>query len=214
MSTAEAELDRLGPPWRAVFEEAWNSWRTGNFGIGAVLVDPRSDAIVSTGRNRVAQRTSGPRTLSGNFTAHAEMNAFAAMKTFSAAGLHLYTTLEPCLMCMATSILLNVEHVHFAARDEFFEGLDDLWTHHPYTRERRPDSTGPLSGPLARIARVLPLSFSALWAPDSEPVQLARAQQPELVAIAERLPGDHELGECARNGSFAEALDVLWGRLA
>jgi tRNA(Arg) A34 adenosine deaminase TadA len=214
MSTAAGELGRLVPPWRAAFEEAWESWRTGNFGIGAVLVDPRSDAIVSTGRNRVAQPTGEPRTLSGNFTAHAEMNAFAAMTTFSAAGLHLYTTLEPCLMCMSTSILLNVEHIHFAARDEFFEGLDDLWTHHPYTRQRRPASTGPLAGPLARIARALPFSFAALWTPDSAPVQLARVQRPELLAIAERLPGDPELGACARNGSFAEALDVLWSRLA
>ena len=71
MSVAGAEPDRLAPPWRAAFEEAWESWRTGNFGIGAVLVDPQSDEIVSRGRNRVAQRTGEPGMLSGNFTAHA-----------------------------------------------------------------------------------------------------------------------------------------------
>jgi tRNA(Arg) A34 adenosine deaminase TadA len=75
MSVAGAELDRLAPPWRAAFEEAWESRRAGNFGIGAVLVDPQSDEIVSRGRNRVAQATSEPGKLSGNFTAHAEMNA-------------------------------------------------------------------------------------------------------------------------------------------
>ena len=50
--------------------------------------------------------------------------------------------------------------------------------------------------------------------PDSAPVDLARMHDPELMAIAERLPGDPELGACARDGSFAKALDVLWSRLA
>jgi tRNA(Arg) A34 adenosine deaminase TadA len=213
MSAAMAASDELAPPWRAAFEEAWESWRTGNFGIGAVLVDPGAGAVVSTGRNRVSRRVDDPGTVSGNFMAHAEMNAFAAMDSFSAAGLHLYTTLEPCLMCMGTSILLNVEHVHFAARDEFFDGLDDLWQHYPYTRERQPPSTGPLDGSLERIARVLPLSFSALWLPDSAPVELARERRPELLAVAEQLVGDAELEECRRDGSFDDALQVLWNRV-
>lgn len=50
--------------------------------------------------------------------------------------------------------------------------------------------------------------------PDAAPVQLASGRHPDLVAVAERLPGDPELGACARDGSFAEALDVLWSRLA
>lgn len=213
MSAAAAEFERLPSPWHIAFEEAWESWRTGNFGIGAVLVDPRSGEIVSTGRNRVAHRSDEPGTLSGNFAAHAEMNAFAAMSTFSAVGFHLYTTLEPCPMCMSTSIMLNVEHIHFAARDEFFEGLDDLWSHHPYTRERQPRSTGPIDGPLGRIARALPLSFSALWMPDSAPVLVARAHEPELLTIAERLPYDRALQACAVDGSFTDALDLLSSRL-
>jgi tRNA(adenine34) deaminase len=179
-----------------------------------VLVDQRSGQVVSTGRNRVSRRVDEPGTVSGNFMAHAEMNAFAAMERFSAGGLHLYTTLEPCLMCMATSILLNVEHVHFAARDEFFDGLDELWKQYPYTRERQPASTGPLTGTLERVARALPLSFSALWMPDSAPVRLAREQRADLMATADRLPADPDLATCARDGSFADALELLWDRLA
>jgi tRNA(Arg) A34 adenosine deaminase TadA len=213
MSTAADAFDELPPAWRVAFEEAWESWRTGNFGIGAVLVDPGTGAVVSTGRNRVSGRVDEPGTVSGNFMAHAEMNAFAAMDSFSAAGLQLYTTLEPCLMCMGTSILLNVEHIHFAARDEFFDGLDDLWQHHPYTRERQPSSTGPLDGALERIARVLPLSFSSLWMPESAPVDLARERHPELLSVADQLVGDTELDECRRDGSFDDALEVLWSRV-
>jgi len=32
----------------------------------------------------------------------------------------------------ATAIMLNVDQVQLAARDEFFEELDDLWRHHAY----------------------------------------------------------------------------------
>ena len=107
--------------------------------------------------------------------AHAEMNAFASMDRFSARGLDLYTTLEPCVMCAGAAILLNVGHVNFAVRDEYFDGLDELWSHHPYTRDRQPTSSGPLEGKLARFARVLPLSFTVLFDRDGEPAQVARA---------------------------------------
>jgi hypothetical protein len=61
---------------------------------------------------------------------------------------------------------------------------------------------------------VLPLSFSALWMPDSAPVDLAREQRPELLSIAEGLPQDPDIEACARDGSFAEALELLWARVA
>ena len=98
--------------------------------------------------------------------AHAEMNAFASLDRFDARGLHLYTTLQPCLMCAAASIFLNVEHVSFGAADEYFADLDDLWAHHPYTAERACPSTQGLSGRLSAFCRILPLTFTYAWRPD------------------------------------------------
>ena len=66
MSTAADVFDEIPPAWRVAFEEAWESWRTGNFGVGAVLVDPPTGAVVSTGRNRVARRVDEPGTVSGH----------------------------------------------------------------------------------------------------------------------------------------------------
>ena len=119
--------DSLSGPWRLAFEEAWASFRSGNFGIGAAVVDPETLDVVALGRNRVAERQALPRTLTGNMTAHAEMNAFAKIDRFNAEGLHLYTTLEPCLMCIAAAMQLKIAHVHFGARDEFYEGMHELW---------------------------------------------------------------------------------------
>lgn len=171
--------------FQVAIDQAWRSWGEGNFGIGAALVDPDTGETVSVGRNLV---TSGPgdgQVLGGNFMAHAEMNAFAAMPTYSARGLHLYTTLEPCLMCAASAIFLNVTHVHYAAPDEYFEDLDALWAHHPYTAARKPPMDLAVDGALAAFCRLLPLEFRIRTDPDSKPAQASRDAKPELSAIAE-----------------------------
>lgn len=139
-------LNSLGIGWAAAFAQAWASLQAGNFGIGAALVDPVAATLVSVGRNRVAQTQPALGVLSGNMAAHAEMNTFAALDRFNADGLHLFTTLQPCLMCAASAMQLKVAHVSYAADDEFFAGLDDLWQHHPVTAERRPRYNGPVSG--------------------------------------------------------------------
>jgi tRNA(Arg) A34 adenosine deaminase TadA len=209
-----ATWDGLAAPWRLAFEEAWASFQDGNFGIGAVLVDPADgDSVVSVGRNRVAQAELQTRTLSGNMTAHAEMNAFASLDRFNADGLHLYTTLEPCLMCAATAMQLKVEHVHFAAADEFYAGMNDLWKLHPVTAERQPASTGPMLGPLADFARLLPMVFTLKHFPGRAAEQLARQQHPALAALTDRLGDDVEFVELTRAGSVTDALGFLWGDL-
>lgn len=202
----------MAPPWRVAFDEAWTSWVDGNFGIGAVLVNPATGDTVATGRNRVAQRTSEPGLLTGNMTAHAEMNAFAAMDRFDAEGLHLYSTLEPCLMCAATAMQLKVAHVSFAAADEFFTGLEQLWQHHPVTNGRQYASAGPLVGEhaqLASFARLLPMTFTIEHFEGRAAETLARETHPELVDVAEELLRRRRSGQLASITSAAAAMDEL-----
>jgi len=215
MGTATDAWKALSLPWQVAFDEAWASFRSDNFGIGAVLTDPASDdAIVTAGRNRVAQQQRVARTLSGNMMAHAEMNAMAELDTFNAEGLHLYTTLEPCLMCAATAMQLKVAHVHYAADDEFFDGMNDFWAGHPVTAERRPDRTGPLDGEFAAFARLLPMiyTFENLAGRSSE--QLARSKHPALADLADELTTDTTWAEIAKSGTAHRALGHLWSRLA
>lgn len=206
----------LEQPWRVAFEEAWASWVAGNFGIGAAVVDPTDGSVVSSGRNRVAQTEPEPGLLSGNMTAHAEMNAFAALDRFNAEGLHVYTTLEPCIMCISTSMLLKVAHVHFAAADEFYEGLDDLWSGHPLTRDRLPTTTGPFSGEhgrLAAFARFLPMSFTLRHFPGRTADQRARTEHPELAALIDELQADGSIDDLRTIDTVDTALATLWPRL-
>lgn len=202
-------FDSLAGPWRTVFDEAWRSFQAGNFGIGAALVDPTDDTIVTTGRNRVAQRVPQPGVLSGNMTAHAEMNAFAALTRLNAEGLHLYTTLEPCLMCAATAMQMKVSHVHFAAEDEFYRGMEQLWPSFHVTAERQPNTTGPLDGALARLGRLLPMVFTLQHFPGRAAEQRARAEHPELAATIDRMFDDHGFAEIVRTGSVVDAVRSL-----
>lgn len=209
------DLDDLGPGWASAFEEAWESWCDGNFGIGAALVDPATGETVSTGRNRVAQTVPEPGVISGNMTAHAEMNAFAALTRFNASGLHLVTTLQPCLMCASSAMLLRVEHVHIAADDEFFDGLDDLWTHHPITAQRAPTRSGPFVGDqvrLAQFARLLPMTFTFEHLAGRTASDLARSRHPRLAALADELL-DGEAEELRSLPGVGDGLAALWDRL-
>lgn len=200
----------------AALEEAWSSWCSGSWGIGAVLVDPTTDEIVSRGRNRMLEQPTEPRTVAGNVMAHAEMNAFAALPRLNAAGLHLYTTLEPCLMCAATTLMMQVEHVHYAAADEFMEWIHDFWDGHDFTAQRRAPRTGPLAGKAGEFARLLPLTFVTLYLNDTEVGDNARATRPELMALAAELQDDGSLTAVKQAGgdvhaAFAAVADRLPG---
>lgn len=205
----------LGLGWSAAFEEAWASWRAGNYGVGAALVDPVTDQLVATGRNRVAQREPEPGLLSGNMAAHAEMNAFAALTRFNADGLHLYTTLQPCLMCAASAMQLKISHMLFASNDEFYDDLDDLWQHHPVTAARVPGRTGPFNDErirLAHFARLLPMTFTLEHFPSRSAASLARSTHPRLAHLADELLAG-EADELRRLPSANDAVQALWDRL-
>ncbi|MEM8923837.1 MAG: nucleoside deaminase [Actinomycetota bacterium] len=204
----------LEGPWRTAFDQAWASFVDGNLGIGAVLVDPATGEEVAAGHNRVHEASALPRTLSGNFMAHAEMNAFAAMDRFKASGLHLYTTLRPCLMCAATSIFLNVQHVRFAADDEFFEGMDGLWHHHAYSRHRQPTVVGPIGGRLASLARVLPLTVQTSVDPTNRALAVAHEKIPAVAALAREFAADDTLTRLAADADgVVDVLHQVWDRL-
>jgi tRNA(Arg) A34 adenosine deaminase TadA len=206
----------LSPMWQAAFEQAWLSFGRGNYGIGAVLVDPESDnAIVASGRNLVVGPIEHDQRIAGNFMAHAEMNVFAMMSTHNARGLHLYTTLEPCLMCAATALFLNVAHIRYPISDEYFEPpMDDvLWPSHPYTRDRLPASELVDLGRLSSFARLLPLSHTMSTLPGSRMADTARARRPELSALAEDAEAMAELRAIARSESVSDGLAAVWSRL-
>jgi tRNA(Arg) A34 adenosine deaminase TadA len=76
--------------------------------FGAVIV--KDGAIIAEGHNQV--------TTTNDPTAHAEMvairRACQALGTFSLAGAEIYTSCEPCPMCLAAIYWARIDRIYFA----------------------------------------------------------------------------------------------------
>lgn len=100
--------------------------------FGALVV--RDGEIVATGQNRVT-RDLDP-------TAHAEVqairNACQATGDFSLAGMTLYTSCEPCPLCVSAALWARLDRVVYAADrdDAALGGFDDREFYELFARER------------------------------------------------------------------------------
>jgi len=117
--------------------------------FGAVVA--RNGEIIAEGQNAV--------TLTHDPTAHAEVvvirAACARLQTFTLAGCVLYTSCEPCPMCLAAAYWARLDAIHFAATqdDAARAGFDDAFL---YNELRLPlaDRALPITaaGPNAQAA--------------------------------------------------------------
>jgi guanine deaminase len=117
--------------------------------FGAVIVT--ADGQAFHGVNRV--------TASNDPTAHAEVtairNACSELGTFDLSGATLYTSCEPCPMCLASALWARIDRVFFAAdrHDAASVGFDDAVFYEYFENDNRdelmPVSKLELGDPLA-----------------------------------------------------------------
>jgi tRNA(Arg) A34 adenosine deaminase TadA len=106
---------------RAAIRLALESVAVGGGPFGAVVV--RGSEVVGRGRNEV--------TLSNDPTAHAEImairDACSTLETFALRGCELFTTCEPCPMCLGAILWARLDRIWFGStRDEAAAvGFDD-----------------------------------------------------------------------------------------
>ncbi|SEK43246.1 Cytidine and deoxycytidylate deaminase zinc-binding region [Ruminococcus sp. YRD2003] len=187
-------------PWRAAFEEAWEAFRTGSVPIGAALCD-ESGAILLCDRNRSNEADTVNRRIS-----HAEANLLRRLDT-SVGDLHsltLYTTMEPCPMCMGTAVMAGIRHLRSAARDPYC-GMVHLAETEPYYAEKRLDFTFELGE--VELVQLTVQSYRELRYVDSgaSPKVLDKfeAYMPEAVSAARELYAAKELDRLAEAGTAA-----------
>lgn len=128
--------EKLSPPWRAALEMAWEAYCSGTVPIGAVIVDADGN-IVSRGRNRIMEDTAPKSHICNSKLAHAEINALLSLELSyeECKQAALYTTLEPCPLCMGALYMSDVKIVHFAARDPW-SGSTNLLNATPYLSQK------------------------------------------------------------------------------
>jgi len=121
--------DELSLPWQACMDQAWEAYCDDCFPIGAVVVN-KDGTILSRGRNRIYEKQKGGRQMRGAELAHAEVEAlihidFDAIDPHSCA---LYTTTEPCPMCMGAFYMSGIRTLYYASRDPWAGSTNLLGT--------------------------------------------------------------------------------------
>jgi tRNA(adenine34) deaminase len=119
--------DSLSPPWRTCLEEAWSAYRAGSVPIGAVVCDENGN-LLSRGRNRRHDSINAGAYIHTSILAHAELNALLALPQ-EGVDPHtccLYTTTEPCPLCMGAIYMSGVRQLHYASRDPWAGSVDML----------------------------------------------------------------------------------------
>ena len=152
---------RLPVPWRACVELAWEAYQAGSLPIGAVVADAEGK-VISRGRNRIHERSGEDGYLFGHKLAHAELNALVTLDNDGCDPdeCTLYTTTEPCPLCVGALRMSDVGGVRYAAREPW-GGSAAMFETVPYLKRGNVRVTGPedrsSGGHPRRVAhRVLP----------------------------------------------------------
>lgn len=122
--------------------------------FGAVIV--QGDAIVGRGQNRVTNLNDP--------TAHAEIQAIreacASLGVFSLRGCEIYTSCEPCPMCLSAIYWARLDRIYYAAdrADAAAIGFDDEFL---YREVPKPPSRRRI--PMLQVSREDALSALRTW---------------------------------------------------
>ncbi len=102
---------------RLAFEEARAGFEEGGVPVGAVMVE--DGRVVGRGRNRRVQ--------DGNPVSHGETDCLKnAGRRSGYAGVTLYTTLSPCMMCAGTILQFGIRRVVVGEAENFPGNIDFL----------------------------------------------------------------------------------------
>jgi tRNA(Arg) A34 adenosine deaminase TadA len=206
---AAPPVDHLPPPWQVALRLAWEAHCAGNIGVGAVLTNP-TGTIVARGRNRVCDATAPPGRLSATYLAHAEIDVLGQLPEGDYKHHTLWTTLEPCLLCLSAVVLSHVGTVRYAAADPLWHDLDGLPQLNAQVARRWPARIGPLSGPVAALCALLPLIWAVRRNSEGVVARAYGSSNLSLLALARRL-ADEGVPD---DGSVECALQRWWEDLS
>lgn len=206
--------DTLSPPWQAALEMAWEAYCNGTIPIGAAVADA-DGAVVARGRNRILDTSAPDGQVYNNMLAHAEINALLALKLDQESRHHaaLYTTMEPCPLCMGAFYMSSVRTLHFAARDPY-AGSTNLLGTTTYLRRKPIRVVAPLN-PALEISLIAMMVETELTLRGEAVITSRffdewRAMSIEAVEFGIALFRSNELRKMQKNGiSAREAVNWL-----
>jgi tRNA(adenine34) deaminase len=185
----------LSLPWQAALEKAWSAACAGCMPIGAVVVNAR-DEIIARGRNHVNDQAAQPGQIGEHKLAHAEINALlaVALPHDEFRQLAIYTTMEPCPLCMGAIYMAGVRRIYYACRDAY-AGSIDMLASTPYLSRKPVKAFGPPRGDLEDILAAIQTEDILVRNPGrpSPVLEEWRKVCPAGVALGERLAAGRDL---------------------
>lgn len=202
----------LAAPFRRCVELAWESCSSGTFACGAVITDPAGN-VVAEGRNRAFDQRSGEYPLEGTLLAHAEMNALARVPTGVALDdCTLWSSLEPCLMCLSSALLSSVGEIRFLGPDPLWDGVERLPSLNAFVERRWPRHHEPQDGEWAVLGMTFALHLFAFWQPiDSQALAAHDLSEPETADLVRRWVTERTLVDLASaDATLTDVLAAVW----
>jgi tRNA(adenine34) deaminase len=205
----------LTQPWQICLEEAWAAYCAGSLPIGACVVDAEGN-ILSRGRNRIMEEQAEAPYACGNTLAHAELNALLALKVERQVrhAASLYTTTEPCPLCLGAFYMSSIRTLHYAAREPF-AGSTNLLGTTPYLSRKPIKVYGPADAELEILITALAVEFelSAGVFPTSSVLQSWRQAIPKGLALGEQLYKNGDLKRMQAEGWNAAQMVTALSKL-
>ena len=185
-------------------ELAWESYRAGSLPIGAVVADAEGH-IVSTGRNRIHEHTGPPGIVFGRKLAHAELNALLSLEGEADPRARvLYTTTEPCPLCVGAARVADVGGLRYASREPW-AGSAAMFETVPYLQRGNLSLLGPEDPRLEAVLTVLLVERYLHLKPKVLPSFLNLYEQvmPEATSAARNFHGSGLLRTMNADGASA-----------
>lgn len=113
---------------KEALREAEEAGKRGDRAIGAVIV--HEGKVIAKGSNRIVTMDSR--------IAHAEIAALHSCASFlkqHGPQCVIYTTLEPCVMCVTSIVMANIRNIVFAVEDGYMD-VENLIASNTYLKER------------------------------------------------------------------------------
>jgi tRNA(adenine34) deaminase len=127
--------DGLSDVWKTCFTQAWLAYRAGSVPIGACIAD-QAGTVLAWGHNRIVQTNLEMPYLHDSRLAHAEMNAILHLISrkqneplcahLEPRNLILYTTTEPCPLCVGALVMMNFRELKYASKEAWGGSLEIL----------------------------------------------------------------------------------------
>jgi tRNA(Arg) A34 adenosine deaminase TadA len=203
--------DDLPFPWSLVMTQAWTSYLLGGWGVGAVVIGA-DRFVLAEGKNsvRAAEGPDGAVNLR-----HAEIAALEGVNKGQLKASQVYSSLEPCVLCLGALTFCRVPVYRFAARDLSFTPALRYLRQAPVLGPRVPDAQGPVLNEAGAFSRLLSMVAEVENAHTRGRFGLERKLTPRLVALAERCVRERTFKiTISQSGDWRSLLDRLSADLA